>query len=137
MSYLSIDVELLESDETRPFWEHCAQQMLAFQTCQDCGHTTHPPIAICPHCQSPKRGWREAPAEARVFSFTWAHVVPEGSLTPYNVALIEFPALPGVRLVSNVVSTSCGELRIGDTVELVWESYQDRWIPRFRKLETT
>lgn len=71
-----------------------------------------------------------------MFSFTWAHILPRASTAtalPYNIALIEFPSLEGVRLVSNVVDAAYGDLRIGQPVELVWEPCGALTLPRFRK----
>jgi uncharacterized OB-fold protein len=53
---------------------------------------------------------------------------------PYNVVLVEFPELPGVRLISNVVNASEQSLAIGDELELIWETGEnDQLLPRFRK----
>ena len=44
---------------------------------------------------------------------------------PYNVAVVDFPRLPGVRLITNVVNVKPGELAIGDRVSLAWEDAGD------------
>lgn len=120
-----------------PFWAACAARRLTFQRCAACGHVTHPPIGACPACQSLERGWVEAPPGARVFSFTWVHTAAHDSVAqslPYNVVVVEFPALPGVRLISNVVDAARGDLAIGDAVTLVWEAAGDAMaLPRFRR----
>lgn len=124
------------ADDT-PFWENCARRRLAFQRCGACGTVTHPPIGVCPACQSMARDWAEAPERARVFSFTWIHTAAHESVAerlPYNVAVVEFPDLPGVRLVSNVVDVKPGELAVGDRLSLVWEDAGSVGpLPRFRK----
>jgi uncharacterized OB-fold protein len=143
MPYLPETMPPPETTATsEPFWRHCAQRRLTFQCCGDCGQLVHPPLPVCPRCQSLNRMWRDAPAEATVFSFTWIHTAAHdavaGSL-PYNVVLVEFPMLPGVRLISNVLDAACGELTIGDPLTLCWEKTAgDLWLPRFRKhLETS
>jgi uncharacterized OB-fold protein len=84
-----------------------------------------------------KREWVDAPTDARVYSFTWIHTAGHPAVSdslPYNVAVVEFPALPGVRLISNVVDVAPGELATGDTLILIWERVgESRVVPRFRK----
>jgi uncharacterized OB-fold protein len=138
MSYLpDVLTELPKPEEEAAFWDNCARRRLAFQCCGDCGKAVHPPLPACPACQSLNKAWVDAPDEARVFSFTWAHVAADPSVSPrlpYNIALIEFPALPGIRLVSNVVNCQPGELSIGDAVCLTWDPTADnRAVPRFKK----
>jgi len=120
-----------------PFWANCAARRLTFQQCAACGRVTHPPIGVCPACQSFDRTWVDAPAEGRVFSFTWVHTAAHESVAealPYNVVVVEFPALPGVRLISNVVDVVPGALAIGDALTLAWETVGDGVsLPRFRK----
>jgi uncharacterized OB-fold protein len=85
--------------------------------------------------------WVDAPEEARVFSFTWIYVAADPSVSsslPYNIALIEFPRLRGIRLVSNVVDCHPGDLAIGDEVRLTWDmTAGSQGIPRFRKSSET
>lgn len=52
---------------------------------------------------------------------------------PYNV-VVEFPALPGVRLVSNVLDVTPADLAIGDALALVWDEVKAAGpLPRFRR----
>lgn len=130
------DVAPVPNADDAGFWAHCAERRLMFQRCADCATVTHPPIGVCPHCQSLRRGWVEAPAEARVYGYTWVHTAVHESVKralPYNVAVIEFPALPGVRLISNVVDAEHETLRIGATLTLGWEAIGGGFVlPRFR-----
>lgn len=137
MSYFEAhDVAPIPNGEDKAFWANCAQRRLTFQQCGACEAVTHPPISVCPHCQSIERGWLKAPAEATVFSFTWIHSAAHESVTrslPYNVVVVEFPGLPGVRLISNVVDADRSSLNIGDAVTLVWEDIGGGMsLPRFR-----
>jgi uncharacterized protein len=138
MSYFDgHDVVPTPTSDDAPFWDHCAQRRLTFQRCVACGTVTHPPIGVCPHCQSIERDWIDAPATAEVYSFTWVHTAARDSVEgrlPYNVAVVTFPPLPGVRFITNVVNVRPGDLAIGDAVSLVWESVGDfAALPRFRK----
>lgn len=138
MPYLPDNVPAPQLDETNePFWQNCNKRKLSFQQCVDCRHITHPPLPVCPACQSLRREWIEAPPEAVVFSYTWAHTAAHPSVKsalPYNVTVVEFPELPGVRLITNVIDVKPGELDFGDRVELDWEMVEGpQWVPRFRK----
>lgn len=140
MPYLPVTVPGPKIDETNaPFWDNCRNHRLTFQQCADCGHHVHPPLPVCPRCQSLDRQWPEAPSEATVFSFTWIHTAAHDSVAdslPYNAALVEFPDLPGVRLVTNVINVKPGELGFGDRLSLIWEDGEnDQPLPRFRKLK--
>jgi uncharacterized OB-fold protein len=119
-----------------PFWRAAAERRLVFQRCANCGAHRHPPAPMCPRCQSMRTDWNEAPARGVLFSYTVTHVAPHPALrdrTPYVVALVSFPSLDGVRLVTNIVATDPGLLRIGADVELVWEPLgADMHVPRFR-----
>ncbi len=136
MAYLPAEIPLpLPDDDDAPFWAHCNERRLAFQQCPHCATLVHPPLAVCPGCRSFERGWVDAPAQAVVFAFTWAHTAAHASVKqslPYNVVVVEFPQLPGVQLVSNVVDAVIGELRIGDALQLVWEQgWAGQLLPRF------
>ena len=138
MSYFGDD-ELVPvpSPEDAPFWDNCAKKRLAFQSCGNCGAVTHPPLGVCPKCQSLTRDWVDAPQGAQVFTYTWVNTAARPGITrplPYNVAVIEFDGLPGVRMVSNVVDAEHGKLAVGDKVHLVWElAGPEMFMPRFRR----
>lgn len=136
MSYLSPQVPAPVPDiEDEPFWQAAAERRLVFQRCADCGRHRHPPSPMCSLCQSLAVAWTEAPPQGVLFSYTITHVAPHPEFrerTPYIVALVSFPALDDVRLVTNIVNAAAKTLRIGATVELVWEPLGDAlYAPRF------
>jgi hypothetical protein len=137
--YLPADLPSPEPDEVDAgFWAHCNERRLTFQQCVRCAAIVHPPVPVCPTCGSLERGWTNAPAQARVFSYTWVHTAAHPSVKaslPYAAVLVEFPELPGVLLVSNVVNAQPGALRIGDPLALAWEQgWNGQWLPRFRRI---
>ena len=139
MPYLPSNLPFPEpANEQAQFWAHCRRRRLMLQVCADCGRPCHPPLPICPGCQSLNRAWREAPLPARLYTFTVVHHASHDAVKghqPYNVAVVEFPALPGVRLVSNVVDVAPAELVIGMALDLVWEDGPGgQPLPRFRRL---
>ena len=136
MSYLGPQMPLPMPDiDDGPFWAAAAARRLVFQRCADCGLHRHPPSPMCPRCQSLAVAWTEAPRRGVLFSYTVSHLAPHPGLrdrTPYVVALVSFPELDGVRLVTNIVNAAPGALRIGAAVELAWEPLGDAlYVPRF------
>ncbi|MAL79131.1 MAG: thiolase [Sneathiella sp.] len=119
------------------YWANCTEKKLTFQQCGSCKAFRHPPGPFCPKCQSDKIDWVAAPEEAKLFSFTFiyhpAHEAVRGRI-PYNVAVVSFPTLGGVRLITNIVDADPGDLEIGMTVRLVWgKSGNGQTIPLFKK----
>ncbi len=123
--------------DEKAFWDHCASRRLMFQRCGECGLHRHPPSPICPACRSSRIEWTEAPAEGEVFSYTIVHHPSHPAMAvcvPYNVAIIVFPQLDNVRLISNVVDVPPGEMAVGMKVKLHWEGpVGTSWLPRFRR----
>jgi len=117
-----------------PFWAACRERRLVFQRCAACGRFRHPPVPVCPACRSPAVTWTEAFGPARLYTFTEVHHAAHAAVRerlPYVVAVVEFPAMDGVRLVSNLVDGT--PPRIGAALELVWEDAgEGLFLPRFR-----
>lgn len=118
------------------FWRACAEKRLAFRHCEDCDRHHHPPLPVCPHCQSQRLDWREATGPAEIFSFTEVHHPAHAAVigrTPYTVVVVAYPEMEWTRIVSNLVGD--GEVRIGDRVEIVWDAIGDgMFLPRYRAL---
>ena len=72
----------------------------------------------------------------RVFTFTMVHHAAFPALAaelPYNVSAVVLDDVPGVRLVTNVVSVARDALRIDLPVTLAWDEPQPGVVlPRFR-----
>ncbi len=121
-------------------WEHCARGELRFQRCDACQAWRHPPAPLCGVCRSPRARWELAPGAAELFSYTVVHHAASAALqqaVPYNIAIVAFPLLDGLRLVSNVIDAAPDELRIGMPLDLVWQHSDDaRQLPLFRKRVT-
>ena len=123
--------------DERPFWENCAKQRLTFQRCADCGHYRHPPTPVCGKCRSTRCEWGDAPEMGEVFTYTVVHHPSHEAVKPelaYNIAVVAFPELNGVRLVSNVIDAGPDDMRVGMKVRLVWEEHTAGvFLPRFRR----
>lgn len=122
---------------SREFWDRCARHELAFQRCTSCGTFRNPPVPICYHCRSTGTEWSPVSGEGTVYSFTIVThpVAPElASKGPFNIALVEFPDAPGVRLITNVVDAEPAELSVGLPVRVHWEDLPGgATLPRFEK----
>lgn len=120
-----------------PFWQSCREQVLRFQRCAACRRFRHPPGPGCPACASLASAWETASDDAELFAFTVVrHAVSPALLPfiPYNIAVVAFPALDGVRLISNVTDVPPEELRIGLQLVLDWQEAPNGIpLPRFRR----
>ncbi len=83
--------------------------------------------------------WLDAPARAEIFTFNVIHHASHPAVAgrlPYVGALIVFPELAGVRLVSNVTNCAPSSVKIGMQVILWWDDIGDGlFVPRFRLAE--
>ena len=137
VAYLPSDVPLPNPDPwEKRFWGFCGERSLRFQACADCGHVRHPPMPYCSVCRSPAEKWLEASDDAELFTYTVIHHANHPALkdtVPYNAALVVFPALQSVRLVTNIVGCTNDELKIGMPLTLVWEEPRPgKVLPRFK-----
>lgn len=121
------------------FWEACKARTLRFQCCADCGTPRHPPTPMCGKCRSVNVKWVDAPDDAEVYTYTVIHHASHPAVAgklPYVGAVVVFPALPGVRLVSNVTDCAPSSVRIGMKLDLWWDDIGDgMFVPRFRPRE--
>lgn len=120
------------------FWGYCAQVELRFQRCADCGVFRHPPSPMCPVCVSSQSRWDLAPDDAELFSYTVVHHAPHPALkeaVPYNVAIVAFPSIGWIRIVSNIIDAAPAELEIGMPLVLAWQAWDSHHtqLPLFRK----
>lgn len=117
------------------FWEGCAAQRLQFQHCADCGAARHPPTPICHSCRSAAVQWKEAPAQAEVYTYTVIHYAAHPAVSarlPYVAAAVTFAGLDNVRLVTNITGCEPSQVRIGMPVRLWWDDVgEGMFLPRF------
>jgi len=120
---------------TEPFWAAAREGRLVIQRCTDCGTFRHLPHAMCGSCQSSAHEWVESAGRGTVFTFTIVtHPVHAAakSAVPYNVVLVKLDDCGGVLVPSNVVDCPPEDVRVGMTVNVVFERVDDEIaIPRF------
>ena len=121
--------------DSRPFWEACREHRLRIERCAECHAARFPPVAVCPHCGSPRSQWVTASGRGTVFSWIVVrHPVPRdvyAGEVPYVVALVELEE--GVRMPTNIVGCAPEAIRPGMPVEVVFDDVSaEITLPRFR-----
>jgi uncharacterized OB-fold protein len=118
--------------ETEFFWTSGADGRLRFQRCTGCGLMVHPPGPICPVCRTRTLEPTPVSGRATVASYTVNHQpwIP-GFDPPYVVAIVEIDEQPSVRLMTNVVGCPPEDVEVGMLVQVVFEQYEDVWLPLF------
>lgn len=114
------------TEEERPFWMYCGRRELRFQRCNDCKHWCHPPMPVCPKCQSKSLSWQLAPQRARVYSFTVVHHASHPAVAdalPYVVALVQFDGLGELRFLTNLVGLAAEDPAVDMPVQLTWRTH--------------
>jgi uncharacterized OB-fold protein len=101
--------------------------VLAYQRCRGCGLAIFFPRVLCPGCGGTRLGWEESAGTGTVYSSTTLHRRGE---EPYDVSLVDLDE--GFRMMSSVVGTAPGEVRIGMRVRVAIDlSAADGPLPRF------
>ncbi|MDB4278463.1 Zn-ribbon domain-containing OB-fold protein [Deltaproteobacteria bacterium] len=124
------------TETTRHFWEGGREGKLRFPRCQECSTWVHPPTPICPTCLGKDLEVEAVSGAATVLTFTLNHQqwVPSPD-HPYAIAIVELDEQEGLRLTTNVVNCAAEDVRIGMRVQVVFDQYEDVWIPLFQPVE--
>ena len=119
---------------TLPWWEAAAEHRLVVQRCTSCGHTRLPPAPVCSECRSADSDWKQVSGRGEVYTYTLVHrPIAADQPLPTVIAVIALEDSGGLRMISNLVDSDPDDVRIGASVELVWEDMSsDLAIPRFR-----
>ncbi len=126
------------SDDTRFFWEGARAGKLLIQRCKGCGTLRHPPGPVCPSCHSFEWDTVQASGRGTVYSFVVMHY-PE--VAPFDhpnpIVLVELEE--GTRLISQLVGVKPGEVKIGQAVQVEFNSFNDGELvlPQFRPVAAT
>jgi hypothetical protein len=107
--------------ETQEFWAATAEKKLLLPKCDTCGTVIWYPKQLCPSCHSTETSWFEATGEGEIYSFTVSRR-GEGAwreAAPYVLAYVELDE--GPRVLTNIVDTDPGSVRIGQRVRVVFD----------------
>jgi uncharacterized OB-fold protein len=97
--------------DSKPFWDGLKEHRLLLQRCAACGSFRHPPMPMCPDCNSLEHEWVDSRGTGRVYSWIVVrqHSHPFFDDMPYNVVLVELEE--GVRLFGNLLDVEPEELQ--------------------------
>ncbi len=115
------------------FWTAGADGELRILTCQACRYRIHPPAPVCPRCLGRDVAPEALSGRGVVHTFTvncqpwYPHFDP-----PYVVAIVALPEQDDLRLTTNLIDVDPDDVAIGMPVEVVFEPYDDVWLPLFR-----
>ena len=120
--------------ETKPFWDSCRLGRLMIQKCDRCEEYQFYPRGICANCWSNDIKWVQSSGKGTVWTFT----VTSQNRTPgfaedvpYVLALVELEE--GVRMFTNIVECSPGDVKIGMPVEVTFVRATDQvTVPYFK-----
>jgi uncharacterized OB-fold protein len=119
-------------DTNRHFWTGGAEGELRFLRCQACGWWIHPPTPVCPACLSRRLAVEAVSGRGVVHAMTVNHQSwYPGFDPPYVVAVVELPEQAALRLTTNIVGCGPDDVRIGMEVRVLFEQYDDVWLPLF------
>lgn len=119
-------------DRNEFFWTSGQDGLLRFLRCGGCGYWLHPPGPVCPVCHSKDLAPEPVAGTAVLHTYTvnrqpWL----PGFDPPYVVAIVELPEQEGLRLTTNLVNCELDDVRIGMPVQVVFEAWDDVWLPLF------
>jgi uncharacterized OB-fold protein len=121
---------------TGKFWAASKQHKLLIQHCFDCGARQSFPQSYCRCCLSENIDWSEASGRGKIYSYTIVYRPPSVKFqedVPYTVALVELDE--GVRMMSNITEIEPEDVRVGMTVEVVFDNVTSTIsLPKFRPM---
>ena len=124
--------------ESEGFWMGCRRQELLICRCGDCSRYCHPPLPVCPSCQSWNMGWDKVSGRGRVEGFTIVtRALFPGFPVPYNVVRVALEEQEGLLLLGNLVDCKPEEIAVGMPVQATFEEISpETTLYYFRKAAT-
>ena len=124
------------TDDNAFFWRAGEQGRLRFMRCPSCRHYIHPPMPICPRCQSREMCAETVSGNATVLTYTINRQAWERGLEqPYVIAIVGLDEQEGLRLTTNIVNCAIEDVVIGLRVQVVFDHREDVWLPLFEPLD--
>jgi uncharacterized OB-fold protein len=112
--------------DSAPYWEGLRQHELRILRCDGCRTFVHPPQASCPDCLSLALIPEAVSGRGAVYSFTVVNrEFAPGIKPPYVAALVDLVEQDGLRLVTNLINVTIGDVRIGMPVEVAFFDIED------------
>ncbi|MBY4383808.1 hypothetical protein CH298_02365 [Rhodococcoides fascians] len=104
---------------TRTYWAAAEDGTLLIQQCGTCHTYQHYPARMCRTCWSEDIDWVKARGTGTVWTFTVVGIPGHPAWkaeSPYILALVELDE--GPRLMTNIVGSEPGDVRVGQRVAL-------------------
>jgi uncharacterized OB-fold protein len=117
----------------QPYWDGTREGKLRIQKCRGCGAWQWGPEWICHRCHAFDLGWQEIKGRGHIYSYQRPHHPVHPALNghgAYIVVLVELPDYGNIRMVGNLLGDPHQKVRIGTTVEAVFERH-DNALPPF------
>lgn len=123
-------------------WEGAREGKLMLRACRACGELCHPPLPMCPYCQSLDWEFRQVSGRAELLS--WLVSVHPGEAAPETApgprpearpearTVIVVRLAEGVNFVSNLIGERADALCEGMAMQLCFAPYGDQVLPFFR-----
>ena len=102
--------------ETQKFWDAATAGKLLYGFCKACKEPHYFPRPHCPFCFSESVEWKEASGRATIYTYSIMHRSPTG---PYAIAFVTLEEGPS--LLTNIVDSDLGAIRIGNAVKLIFK----------------
>ena len=122
--------------DNEPFYTALKERRFVLPYCADCAKPHLPPGPVCPFCFYERLEWRAASGCGKVSTWTVVHKAWFKAFEtdiPYNVVQVELDE--GPRLTANVVGIRNEALKVGLTVEVVFDDVTpDQTMPRFKPM---
>jgi len=117
------------------FWEGAKNNQLLFQCCTKCNEMRHPPLPMCPNCQS--LNWAPSEASGRGTIYSWI-VSKHPGARPDDpgrlVALVDLEE--GIRFATNLQIENRDDITEGMSVEVFYDEMDGNTFPFFRPVQS-
>jgi len=111
-------------------WLGARDGRLSLRACADCARICHPPLPMCPHCQSLR--WEQQAAAGKATLISWLVSLHPGDAAASHSTVIVVRLDEGVNFVSNLSGASVDALYEGMALDLCFENAGDLTLPVFR-----
>ena len=116
----------------RAFWTGGASGHLLILRCETCDRWVHPPVSRCPICDGELHA-EPVSGRGTIFTFTVnEQQFHPDVLPPYVIAIVELVEQADLRVPTNIVECDPADLRCGLPVTVLFEKYDEIFVPLFR-----
>jgi uncharacterized protein len=112
------------------FWEGAKNGELLFQCCSECREIRHPPLPMCPNCQSLK--WAPKQASGRGTIYSWILSKHPGIPDDPGRIVVLIDLDEGIRFVSNLHIDDMDAITEGMPVEVFYKEIDGNIFPQFK-----